>query len=65
MRWNWLGDADIRMMPPREPQLSGESTTATVHAPIASDNRLPLPGTILKRQYKGRVVSVKVLGGRL
>jgi hypothetical protein len=54
-------DADIRMMPPREPQLSGEGTTATVHAPIASDNRLPLPGTILKRQYKGRVVSVRVL----
>jgi hypothetical protein len=28
---------------------------------IASDNRLPLPGTILKREYKGRVVRVKVL----
>jgi Protein of unknown function (DUF2924) len=54
-------DADLRLNPPRSP---AETTTAppepaTLPAPV--DPRLPSPGTILTRPYKGQVVQVQVL----
>ena len=54
-------DADLRLNPPRSP---AETTTpppepATLPAPV--DPRLPPPGTILTRPYKGQVVQVQVL----
>ena len=54
-------DSDLRMTPPREPKIEEKLPVVTKGVQIASDNRLPLPGTILKREYKGRVVRVKVL----
>lgn len=54
-------DSDLRMTPPREPKIEEKLPVVTRGVQIASDNRLPLPGTILKREYKGRVVRVKVL----
>jgi hypothetical protein len=54
-------DADLRLNPPR----TKENTTApppeaaTIPAPV--DRRLPPPGTILARPYKGQLVQVQVL----
>jgi len=53
-------DADLRLNPPRR-----QTTTApppepvTIPAPV--DHRLPPPGTILTRPYKGQLVQVQVL----
>jgi hypothetical protein len=53
-------DADLRLNPPR-----CQTTTApppepvTIPAPV--DHRLPPPGTILTRPYKGQLVQVQVL----
>ena len=53
-------DADLRLNPPRR-----QTTTApppepvTIPAPV--DHRLPPPGTILSRPYKGQLVQVQVL----
>jgi len=56
-------DADLRMSPPRLPR-DGDAAperTLTATLPRTSDNRLPPPGTILTREYKGTVVKVQVL----
>ena len=53
-------DADLRLNPPRR-----QTTTTTppepVHVPTPVDHRLPPPGTILTRPYKGQLVQVQVL----
>ncbi len=53
-------DADLRLNPPRS-----KTTTAAppepVHVPTPVDHRLPPPGTILTRPYKGQLVQVQVL----
>jgi hypothetical protein len=56
-------DADLRMKaPPRktEPPAPGgrkvQTTIARTH-----DSRVPMPGTVLARQYKGRAIQVTVL----
>jgi len=48
-------EADIRVRPPRE-FLNGAASPTRVR-----DERLPVPGTLIEREYKGRVVSVRVL----
>jgi Protein of unknown function (DUF2924) len=64
-------DADLRLNPP---QSKANTTTpppepASIQAPV--DQRLPPPGTILTRPYKGQLVQVQVLtegfayGGRV
>lgn len=56
-------DADLRVIPPRGPggaPTSGPVRTGTV-PPIAADPRLPPPGSVLTRRYKGADVHVKVL----
>jgi hypothetical protein len=50
-------DADIRLTIPR----SAELAPKTVTAPLRSDGRVPLPGTVLTRRYKGRTIQVTVL----
>ena len=50
-------DADIRLTIPR----TAELVPKTVTAPLRSDARLPLPGTVLTRRYKGRTIQVTVL----
>jgi hypothetical protein len=50
-------DADIRLKPPKTTILTAPSRTS---APTASDDRLPVPGTVLTRKYKGRVHRVTV-----
>ena len=53
-------DADLRLNPPRS-----KTTTATAPEPVSVpapiDPRLPPPGTILTRPYKGQRVQVQVL----
>ena len=52
-------DADLRVSAPRVPVGSGVGYTATSHFP-ASD-RLPMPGAMLTREYRGRTIKVVVL----
>lgn len=55
-------DADLRMMPPREPRSTkgAEQRTKTVAAKVRGTTIL-LPGTVLTRDYKGQPVRVTVL----
>jgi hypothetical protein len=53
-------DADLRLYPPRNSQvIAGSKAGARDSEP--SDDRLPPPGKILSRLYKGRMVHVRVL----
>jgi hypothetical protein len=53
-------DADIRMTVPKAPKMSAAAITEL--KPITTDRqRLPIPGTILTRQYHGKLVQVTVL----
>ncbi len=51
-------DADLRLLPPREARAAAVPTDANG---TANHGRLPLPGTILTRWYKGKTLSVQVL----
>jgi hypothetical protein len=55
-------DAELRVTPPREPKPApdAELRTKTVAKKIRPSTEL-LPGTMLKREYKGQTVLVKVL----
>jgi hypothetical protein len=53
-------DADIRLSPPKA-QASNGSATVTASLPVKADDRLPPPGTIITRVYKGRRLQVAVL----
>jgi DUF2924 family protein len=54
-------DADLRLNPP--PSKANTTTTPTepIRMPTPVDRRLPPPGTILTRPYKGQLVQVQVL----
>ena len=53
-------DADLRLNPPRR-QTTTSSPPEPVTVPAPVDHRLPPPGTILTRPYKGQRVQVQVL----
>lgn len=55
-------EADLRSTPPQMPPASdaGQRTVSgTLH--LSGDKRLPMPGTILTREFKGRLVQALVL----
>jgi Protein of unknown function (DUF2924) len=52
-------DADLRMSPPKVRAAPEETAGRTVT--VVLDDRLPLPGTIITREYKGGVVQVQAL----
>jgi hypothetical protein len=55
-------DADLRLNPPRPKTCTPAEPQALVApTPSAADPRLPPPGTILTRPYKGQLVQVQVL----
>ncbi len=56
-------DADIRLTPPRETAgPNGTGRTRTAPLPTSTgDDRLPPPGTLITRRYKGRTLEVTVL----
>jgi hypothetical protein len=53
-------DADVRLNPPRN-ETAYEAATATRTLPFKSDERLPAPGTVLTRTYKGEALEIRVL----
>ena len=56
-------DADLRVTAPKAKPAPATPQSAT-HAttlPITGDRRVPLPGTVITREYKGRMLRVKVL----
>jgi hypothetical protein len=56
-------DADVRLSPPKAKPVAPAATTRTKTAALVvkGDDRLPLPGTVLTREYKGQTLQVKVL----
>lgn len=57
--------ADLRVTAPRESKLSPDAAerTKTVPCRIEGTSRVPLPGTVITRRYKGRLIQVKVVTG--
>ena len=58
-------DVDLRVRPPLERPLDARAVgdiavEASFDSPSA-DDRLPMPGTTLSREYKGRTILVRVL----
>ena len=55
-------DADLRMKAPPQPKPAATGAVVT-KSPVkfAGDDRLPLPGALLTREYKGKTVTVMVL----
>jgi hypothetical protein len=64
-------DADLRLNPPQGKAKTTTPPPQDVPVPAPVDHRLPPPGTILTRPYKGQLVQVQVLtdgfayGGRV
>ena len=64
-------DADLRLNPPQNKANTTTPSPQDVPIPVPVDHRLPPPGTILTRPYKGQLVQVQVLtegfayGGRV
>ena len=64
-------DADLRLNPPQSKANTTTPPPEDVCIPAPVDQRLPPPGTILTRPYKGQLVQVQVLtegfayGGRV
>ena len=59
-------DADLRLRAPSTPPKGNETsgrTAKAVHGTLAvpADSRLPMPGAMLRRDYRGRTISVRVL----
>ena len=58
-------DADLRIRTPRKPVEAGmiqeKARTTTSRISSGRDPRLPMPGTILAREFQGRDIVVKVL----
>jgi hypothetical protein len=57
-------DADLRLSPPRTPEPTFTPVTAARPARLRllRNHRLPPPGTVLCRPYKGEILQVRVLG---
>ena len=54
-------DADLRLNPPQRQASTTTPPPEPVRIPAPVDHRLPPPGTILTRPYKGQLVQVQVL----
>lgn len=55
-------DADLRLSPPKSRTEFAETLAAPkIEGALAADGRLPKPGALLVRKYKGQDVLVKVL----
>jgi hypothetical protein len=56
-------DADLRTSEPKatKPAESTSEWTKSATLSVAADDRLPVPGTIIMREYKGQMLQVRVL----
>src|SRR6516162_5920339 len=63
LRRAWTRDVDLRLTPPRgapaTPPATPECNKPALK--LRSDSRVPPPGTVLTRSYKGRTLRVQVL----
>ncbi|MCO6458903.1 MAG: DUF2924 domain-containing protein [Pirellulaceae bacterium] len=57
--------ADLRVTAPRESKLPPDAAERTKSMPcrIGGSSRVPLPGTVITRRYKGQMIQVKVVAG--
>ena len=53
-------DADLRTTAPPEQKMPAQRTTST-RCLAAPDPRLPLPGTLITREYRGETIQVKIM----
>jgi hypothetical protein len=58
-------DADLRRKPPKSPPVAADAAgrTRTRRLPASGDRRLPIPGSLITRVYKGETLEVSVLSG--
>jgi hypothetical protein len=57
-----VNDVDLRLSPPRaDPPPADAVELQGTMLRLQTDDRLPRPGTILTRRYKGRILQVEVL----
>ena len=54
-------NSDVRMSAPRVKTSGSDGPTKVATIQISQDERLPMPGAVLTRRYKGQVVEVRVL----
>lgn len=54
-------DAELRVGPPRRVQAAASASVMTLPFKPGPDRRLPMPGTLLRREYKGQTLHVRVL----
>ena len=54
-------DADLRLSPPRPDPAPADTPAQEPTLRLPADERLPRPGSILTRRYKGRTLQVEVL----
>jgi hypothetical protein len=56
-------DADLRLSAPRgtAPTSTQSQDEPTTSVPRALDDRLPRPGTVITRRYKGQILQVRIL----
>jgi len=54
-------DADIRTTMPRPPKTTPEASRRVKPISSPQATRLPIPGTVLTRQYRGQLIQVTVL----
>lgn len=53
--------ADVRLTPPREKADPANGPTRTGTVLVSQDDRLPMPGAVITREYKGEAIEVRVL----
>lgn len=56
-------DADVRRKAPKSPPVAPDAVTRTrtCHMPTNGGRRVPIPGSLITRVYKGQTLEVKVL----
>ena len=54
-------DSDLRLTEPRPRSVSSGALSIETAVRFSQDGRLPMPGAVLTRQYKGRTIQVQVL----
>jgi len=56
-------EADLRLSPPPAAAAAAPERTLTAVLPLRGDDRLPPPGSVITRDYKGETLQVRVLDG--
>ncbi len=54
-------ESDVRLTAPKAKPVDAPGPTKVTPIQIYKDDRLPMPGAVLTRRYKGRVIEVRVL----